>query len=183
MDPTRIRRGAVLSDDGNYRYHLWREWSEAESMRRLLIVMLNPSDADARIDDPTVRKCIGFSERLGYERFDIANMFGWRSPYPKALRETQDSGRGDIVGPDNKEWLSRLARVATQIVVAWGANAHRWRSYSEVVCRLLLDHHRGDKLYCWGRTSGGYPNHPLMLAYDTPLEEFVPAARASRRDG
>ncbi len=54
------RRGAVLSDDGEYRYRLHRTWDVKKSM--LAFVMLNPSTADATNDDPTVRRCLGYAE-------------------------------------------------------------------------------------------------------------------------
>jgi hypothetical protein len=43
---------AVLSVDGLYRYRLSRAWGRGPS---LAFIMLNPSTADAGIDDPTIR--------------------------------------------------------------------------------------------------------------------------------
>jgi Protein of unknown function (DUF1643) len=50
--------GAVLSRDRTYRYRLWRTWSDGP---RLGWIRLNPSQPDARVDDPTLRRCVGFS--------------------------------------------------------------------------------------------------------------------------
>jgi hypothetical protein len=56
-------RGAVLSDDGVYRYRLWRIWDDDRAPTAFL--MLNPSTADATVDDPTLRRCIAFARRWG----------------------------------------------------------------------------------------------------------------------
>lgn len=164
--------GAVLSDGGRYRYHLWRQLGEAESLQRVLFVMLNPSTADHRDDDPTIRKCLGFAKRWGFDRFDVANLFAWRATDPRNLRRAQDDGQ-DIVGPENRQHLIALARRATRIVVAWGANAKRWKPYSYSVCQALLDHGREHALWCLGTTAAGLPCHPLMLSYETPLVSFT----------
>ncbi len=60
--------GATLSVDNVYRYALWRTWDPPADMfepsRPIMTwVMLNPSTADHRVDDPTIRKCIGFAKR------------------------------------------------------------------------------------------------------------------------
>ena len=51
-----MRSDALISPDGRYRYWLTRQWGEG---MRVCWVMLNPSTADASIDDPTIRRCIG----------------------------------------------------------------------------------------------------------------------------
>jgi hypothetical protein len=70
-----VRKGAKLSDDGVYRYALWRDWRESLDEPLLGYVMLNPSTADASEDDQTIRKCIGFAERNDYRGFIVLNLF------------------------------------------------------------------------------------------------------------
>ncbi len=56
-----LERGAQLSDCGAYRYRLWREWDT--SCPTLAFLMLNPSTADHRVDDPTITRCLTAQSR------------------------------------------------------------------------------------------------------------------------
>jgi len=166
------RGAATLSGCGAYRYHLYRQIGRTDPLRRVLFVLLNPSTADSSEDDPTIRKCRGFTERWGFERFDVASLFAWRSTDASELLRAQRRGV-DILGPDNNLWLAQLARRASRIVVGWGAHAKPWVPYTRTVCGLLLENSRTWSLSCLGTTAAGLPCHPLMLAYSTELVSFT----------
>ena len=59
-----MEQGAIIDPTGCYRYLLWREWESNAS--RITFIMLNPSRADATVDDPTIRRCLGFAQDWGY---------------------------------------------------------------------------------------------------------------------
>lgn len=152
-------RHAVLSDCGKYRYSLSRTWD-----RRLcgvLWVMLNPSTADALNDDPTVRKCIGFSKRWGFGRLDVVNLYAYRAVNPRMLGPV-----GWPVGPENDVTVVRLARGAGCIILAWGTNAQPTRA--DLMAHLLT-YLRPGRVFTLGTTKGGSPRHPLYVPYDQPL--------------
>ena len=46
---------AVVSKCTKYRYSLSREWNKDK--KKVLFIMLNPSKADDKIDDHTVKRC------------------------------------------------------------------------------------------------------------------------------
>ena len=100
--------------EGQYRYLLWRYWGEA---KRLVWVLLNPSTADARQDDPTIRRCVGFAKGWGYDGIQVVNLFAYRATDPRELKAVVDP-----VGPRNDEFIERAARGHEMVVVAWGAN-------------------------------------------------------------
>jgi hypothetical protein len=56
-------RDAVISDCGQSRYLLRHTWDAVKP--RALHVRLNPSTADADIDDATIRSCIRLAKGLG----------------------------------------------------------------------------------------------------------------------
>jgi hypothetical protein len=156
--------GATLSACGLYRYRLWRRWGNGRHMTWL---MLNPSTADAEADDPTIRKCVGFARRWGYEAIEVVNLFAWRATDPAALRLVDDP-----VGSENNAHIEEAARTAPLMVAAWGAGAGApysgIRARAEDVFVLLARRN----LRCLGRAENGAPRHPLMLKYATPLEPY-----------
>lgn len=122
-----VQRRALLSPDGRYRYVLEREWDPEGSS--VCWVMLNPSTADADVDDPTVRRCLRFTRRwaasdpeLGIGRMTVVNLFARRSTSPEALLDFQSGGdertgqRPPSPGPDPAGALrgGRLGRLLPQ---------------------------------------------------------------------
>lgn len=58
-----VNKGATFSPCRTYRYDLWRKWSDTNPP--LVVIGLNPSTADERRDDPTIRRCISFARKWG----------------------------------------------------------------------------------------------------------------------
>lgn len=169
-----IEAGAEISADGVYRYTLWRMWDVSKPLLRF--VMLNPSTADAKTDDPTIRKCMGFARRLGYGGIVILNVFAYRSRDPRKLVEAKVAGI-NIVGSANTGTFARELR--GDVIVGWGAWGNRPELREDIAHAstrireaIPLTGAHG-RVLCLGRTSDGQPRHPLMLSYETPLEEFA----------
>ena len=171
---------AVISECGSYRYALRRDVEPGPELvgretaysfhETALFVMLNPSTADAERDDATVRRCVGFARREGFGALAIANLYGLRSREPRALRDAEDP-----VGPENDEWIVRLAGESALVIAAWGQSAWaRPRRVAEV-CTLLRE--VKPPIVCLGRTKAGDPRHPLYVPRDRELEDFDVAAR------
>lgn len=154
--------GAWISDDGLYRYRLWRCWND--SRRRMAFVMLNPSTADATLDDRTIRRCIGFAKREGCGAIDVVNLYALRSSKPIHLLDHPDPE-----GPQNcMAWADVLYDDDPPIVVAaWGAFDHPDLPESKAL--------RGNSapFYCLGTTKDGHPCHPLYLPAETPLVRWL----------
>lgn len=162
MSDLLVRKTADISDCGSYRYRLTREWSDKPL---LPFVMLNPSDADAEIDDPTIRRCMGYSRAWGFGGIVVGNLYAFRTPYPATLWKAADP-----YGPLNDEALTRIgddARgVAVPVICAWGAGGGKNNR------PIHLMQQTGAVLKCLGRTKSGQPKHPLYLRSDQALEPF-----------
>jgi hypothetical protein len=146
--------GAVLSPCGRYRYALWRRWhAESLSPSSLwpIFVMLNPSTADASVDDATVRKVRAYCAAWGYRQVLVVNLFAWRATDPRELREVDDP-----VGPDNDAWLERASSDADLVLCAWGTRGGDERARR---VRDLLS----SPLEVLALTKDGHPAHPLYL--------------------
>lgn len=150
----KLKRYAELSPCGLYRYSLHRTWSRGGDGRCVCFVMLNPSTADAQVDDPTVTRCMGFARYWGYSIVSVRNLYAFRATSPKVLRAAIDP-----IGPLGDISLA-AARSADTVVLAWGSHAPLERHLQGL--RIL----KGKPLYCLGVTQGGMPKHPLYLRGD-----------------
>ena len=156
-----MMRGATLSECGAYRYRLWRKWGCGSP---LLFVMLNPSTADADVDDATIRRCVGFADREGFGELGVVNLYAYRATAPKDLKRA-----GYPVGPDNDQHIADAAREAAAVCVAWGSNVAGLER-PQIVLPLLR--WLGVEPKCLRITRTGYPQHPLMLPSSCMLQPF-----------
>lgn len=179
--------GAHLSSDGLYRYLLWRQLRTqlaVDAVRELVLVyvMLNPSTADAAIDDQTIKRCRFFGEREGFTRLEVVNLYAWRSSDPSDL-----IGPSDPVGPDNASYVRETVRSAHLVIAAWGNNlmapnlypTDRGRRYARPgmprppdrvveLAQIVAD----AGAFCHGTTLTGQPRHPSRLPDNAPLEPW-----------
>lgn len=154
-----LENDAVISDCGNYRYLLRRTWDHDKP--RALFIMLNPSTADAKIDDPTIRSCVRLLKALQYGSMEVVNIFGWRATNPDEL-----SIQIDPIGPMNERIVAAAIGRCDTVICAWGANAMAERKTYWLVG--LIRSYR-PAAYCLGTTKHGSPKHPLYLKTGTPL--------------
>ena len=157
-----MERDAVISDCGRYRYLLRRAWDHDKP--RALFVMLNPSTADAEVDDATIRSCIRLSKGWGYGSFEVVNLFGLRATDPAELEKADDP-----IGPQNANVGDAAIGRCDVVICAWGTHPMAGRRARDMVAWA-----RGWKpaAYCLGKTKGGSPKHPLYIKSGTPLEVF-----------
>lgn len=160
-----MRGAAEISPCGVYRYNLIRVWDEEAP--RICFVLLNPSTADGKIDDNTLRRGIGFAKAWGYGSVEFVNLYAFRATDPSVLRRAAENM--DVIGPENDNWIAEAARRAEKVVLAWGANKVLPVRPGVVIALLKSC---GHKLWCLGKTQEGHPKHPLRLAKTTPLEPW-----------
>jgi hypothetical protein len=161
-----LQRRALLSSDGRYRYVLEREWDPEG--RSVCWVMLNPSTADADMDDPTIRKCLRFTKHWAasdpefrIRGMTVVNLFARRSTSPQALL---DLTLEEMSGPDNAQHLQEQIQRASFVVAGWGG------FYRKLAGRPLVEEIAGGAevpLFCLGTTASGDPRHPLYVPGDT----------------
>lgn len=162
-----MKSEAYFSPDRVYRYWLLRVWDE-----RLPVVAnigVNPSTADEKLNDPTVRKDIGFATRLGFGGLLKLNVGAYRATDPRKWRKAADP-IGDLNSAQHLHEYMDQFRVSTAIA-AWGKNGNYFIGRCEAIVREI----KADvcmNLYCFGRNGDGSPRHTLMLPYSTPLEKF-----------
>jgi hypothetical protein len=158
-------RSAIFSDDGKYRYHLHRKIGE-ESRRAAAFIMLNPSTADHLVDDPTIRRCVGFCRRWGCGELHVVNLFAIRATAPADIRKAADP-----VGPENGSWVRRVVERTRDglVVCAWGAHG----SYMDQDLTVLGWIGHLCSPMALGVTKDGHARHPLYVPYGAGLAPFV----------
>lgn len=156
---------ATISACGEYRYTLDRVWDA--SLPIALFVMLNPSVADASVNDKTILKCTMYAKREGYGGLTVVNLFALRSTDPRLL--TQHPAP---VGADNDAWITvALGSKPAVVICAWGAHPAAPERAVRVL-QILAAHDVPVK--CLGTTQKGHPRHPLYLPNAQPLIDFDP---------
>ena len=154
-----INRSAVLSIDEQYRYELRRWWGPGEIMA---FVMLNPSTADAYKDDQTIKRCMFYARREGYDGVVVVNRYAYRCTQPTDLLKASDPN-----GPQNIEaWDKALTdHNVGMIVAAWGASTPKGLRHSLAAAAWSTA-----GWYCLGKTALKHPRHPSRLSNDVELE-------------
>ncbi len=174
-EPTSCRQ-TILSPDRVYRYTLWREWDVdsitgcSDDLPKVdgyaMFIGLNPSTADETKDDPTIRKCIGFSKRWGYGALCMTNLFAVRDTSPASMRRHPEPE-----GCDNHHHLLQRSSQASIVIAAWGVNG-RHRNRDLTVLQWLNG--IGVKTHCLRTTKHGFPEHPLYVPYEVVPKLYAP---------
>lgn len=206
--------GSSFAATAGYRHGLARVFARADAgdpldpaapWATVLWIMLNPSTADERDDDPTIRRVVAFSHRPDLaaalqrvpgrplpgttaaaaapevERVGVVNLYAIRATDPADLRRVLRAGAGAAaaIGQDTDARIAAWVRGASLVIAAWGAHAEPGRALDVLG---LVGRVRPDlPVYRLGPvTASGMPRHPLYLRSDTPLEIHRAAAGPGR---
>ena len=173
-----MERNAVISPCGRYRYLLRRIWDER--LPRAFLGMLNPSTADVKTDDATIRSVGRLLSALGYGSYEVGNAYAWRETDPQKLKTVADP-----VGPYNDHFITGAIQRCDVSICAWGANVMAVERERYMLDLMLAQR---SPVYCFGTTKAGHPRHPLYIKTGTALQIYrrrQPTLAGSRgtRDG
>jgi hypothetical protein len=159
---------AIFSPCRRYRYILTRQTGPGD--RVLAATGLNPSTATAFVNDPTIRRGIGFAQAWGCGLYVMLNAYAYRATDPKMMWRARDIERLDIVGEHNDAAISLvLGHLGDEdtALAAWGTHARteRVRRLAELAEQARVSY------VCLGTNKDGSPGHPL----------YRPAATARQR--
>ena len=169
-EKAQIQKAASISECGRYRYGLHRWWDRDAQAPRLIFVMLNPSTADADVDDPTIRRCMGFARTLGYAGIGVFNLYAYRATKPADLWKADEPTGGER-NDDLLREVGRMAKYQT-VIAAWGANAKADR------VAQVLSFRGWEHVQALGLTKDGAPRHPLYLRGDAVPMPYRPGQSA-----
>lgn len=160
-----MNRSAIISQDGLHRYELRREW--ARNLPPFVAGMLNPSKADAEVDDPTITRVVKRALSLGCGSIIVWNLGAGRATDPDDWKKMADP-----LGPENATYirciLSECRRRSGIAFVGWG-NHGSYRHLDLLAIQIAQE--VDVELKCLGVTKSGQPKHPL---YISAAQELVP---------
>lgn len=161
-----VNGDASFSHDGRYR-QLMRRWlGDAFPDRYVLFIGMNPSTADATVNDPTCAREWSFTQREGFEAMVKANVGDYRATDPKMLLAPGVQASS----PDNLPAIRHQAAGAARVILCHGKlNKALAPAGKALVEALKAD---GINLWCFGTNGDGSPKHPLYLRGDTPLRPY-----------
>lgn len=184
-----IERKTIFSECREYRYTLWRDWSgefktgvfftECPHVDYYIgkrdgfvqFIGLNPSTADEKIDDPTIRRCVGFSKAWGFGALCMTNAFAFRETQPKLmmLQKFPETSPNEVM--TNMDYLSHIGFAAGLVVAAWGKDGNHLKQQDRI-----RTYFKGAKikLHHLGLNGDGTPKHPLYLKKTTQPVLWTP---------
>ena len=137
---------AEFSLDGHNRYSLSRIWEN--KLPKVLFIMLNPSIANSKKNDPTIRKIISYSKSWGFGGVYVGNIYSNISPYPKDIRLIKFHRE-----KKNIDSIKNMVKKSKLTIYAWGNNEKTPLWLRKIV----------KVPYCIELSVNGVPKHPLYL--------------------
>ena len=153
-----VNKNATFSDCRKYRYVLSRTWDSKK--KTILFIGLNPSTADEKIDDPTIRRCIDYAQNWGYGSLVMVNLFAYKATIPTELKNVNNP-----IGNDNDLHIIELLKKVDLAVAAWGNEGsllNRDKEVKKIIPNLM----------CLKINKSGQPAHPLYQKKDLKLIKY-----------
>ena len=154
-----IKKSAVFSPCRKYRYSLTRVWNL--SQKPALFIGLNPSTADEENDDPTIRRCIHYSNEWGFGGLIMVNLFAYRTTLPSDLKKSKYP-----VGKKNDRFIIDSQFEAGIVITAWGNDGNLFNRDQEVL-QLISNP------MCLKINKSGLPGHPLYLRNEELPKKYI----------
>lgn len=158
-----VENDAVIEGiNEEYRYELKRIWDDKKDM--VTFIMLNPSTADCKIDDPTIQRCVSLAKNNGFGGLKVVNLFAFRTAKPKNLLGNK---KDFLIGQENDKYILDSVGKSKTIVLGWGNSVKELKDIKDFnrdkeVVDLL--NKNGYDFYCADLTAKDCPKHPLFIS-------------------
>lgn len=155
-------RGAVFNEARTHRYYLCRIWDHDKP--KALFIGLNPSKADSKEDDPTIKSVRRIAHFNGYGGFYMGNCFTYISTNPDHLQHTHgEQALNDL-------YLNQFvySGAVKDVVFAWGNfDIVRKTERDKELISLFPG------ALCIGKNKNGSPKHPLYCKSDSIFIPYI----------
>ena len=140
--------------------------------RPLFVIGLNPSTADDKVPDRTMRKVMTFADNGGFDSFIMLNLYPQRTPYPHKVHATIDM----FLHKENVKKIVNTLLIYSNptILASWGQTI-RIRPFF-IDCLKDIFEATNNLNINWLKigepTSGNHPRHPSRAPYKFGLTSF-----------
>jgi hypothetical protein len=138
----------------------------------LCVIGLNPSTADDKIPDLTIKKVMTFAEQAGFDSFVMFNLYAQRTPYPEKVHDKIDNSL-------HKENIDKIVSTLSQhknptILAGWGQTIKVKPFFID--CLNDIYNSTKNQNISWLKigdlTTSKHPRHPSRAAYKLGLTTF-----------
>ena len=153
-----VESSAVFSQDHVYRYELRRIWNKDLPVD--VWILCNPSEAGEERNDPTVKRCIGFSKDNGAGGIIVINLFAFIETSHFKNQSWQREAKCnnlDLIGSENRNYINKYCQSDLRIICGWG-NLPSGLKIPEYESLWQNKNKR-----CLFKTDKGHPVHPLYI--------------------
>jgi hypothetical protein len=182
VDPNSVI--AEFSDDRRFRYLLEMKYLnslyDTGRSKRAVVIMKNPSAADSKAADTTIRKVETYIyyNLKDVQYLSILNIFALRATDASDLNLVfESSGEKAVVGPANDAAIRNISAGADYVVVAWGnrsgINEALYENRIGKVKRLLAEAGQRRVYRVSGEKENVQPLHGMMWGYDYKLVPYL----------
>ena len=137
--------------------------------KKLFVLGLNPSTADDKEPDPTMRKVMRLAEINGFDGFVMLNLYPKQSPKPGELPGDNDCNEEMFIR--NLKEIAEVVPNNAVVLACWGVNIHK-RAYLSRSLSLITKELE-NKHCIWKAiksTKYGDPQHPSRAKYGEFIE-------------
>ncbi len=169
-----------------YRFQLTIDLSNEGTGRTLVVVGANPSTANAKDPDPTLRRLVVRAEGI-FKRIIMLNTSPFRAKKPPVCEAVHKAQPAHLLRAlaTNKAYALEAMKAGDAVLFAWGTAAPKTGGATlkreMVELGRLAQTHKGGAEHLplltlgWTTDLGRKPpepRHPLMLAYDVVFEHY-----------
>lgn len=149
----------------------YRFMLEQAGKKMLFVIGLNPSTADDKQADPTMRKILCFAEKNGYDGYVMFNLTAQRATNPNNLDREPNEAMHQLNLKKIAELSERYPDANVLLAFGNGIGSGRYpRPCFQNICRILQQYRRIWKYLALMKY--GHPKHPLYLSWKRPFRPF-----------
>lgn len=154
-----MKKGANFSSNRKYRYALWRIWDDTKPL--VMFIGLNPSTANEKENDPTIRSCERIAKANEFGGFYMVNCWAYISTDRTKLKTNP------LTEGWNDTMITVIAHKCKEVVFAWGSfsvvkELGRDMELAEMFPNAKALHINKD----------GSPKHPLYTKTNVKMVKF-----------